>query len=192
MGTRHLTCIVKDGVYKLAHYGQFDGYPSCAGIYLLETLRDHYNIDQLKAVVENITLVRGDVDISEDVRLTGYEVLGMLKDKGGHITDHNEREFGLNSLWCEFAYVIDLDAMTFESYRGCNTDPVSKDERFHGFCANGYYPVKLVLTHQLENLPTTKDYMAQWTEIFESEMGVVAKAKHDNIDAFFTELLNSG
>ena len=28
MGTRNLTCVFKDGEYKVAQYGQWDGYPS--------------------------------------------------------------------------------------------------------------------------------------------------------------------
>jgi len=27
MGTRNLTCVMKDGQYKVAQYGQWDGYP---------------------------------------------------------------------------------------------------------------------------------------------------------------------
>jgi len=31
MGTRHLICVVKDGEYKVAQYGQWDGYLSGQG-----------------------------------------------------------------------------------------------------------------------------------------------------------------
>lgn len=32
MGTRNLTMVMVDGVYKVAQYGQWDGYPSGQGI----------------------------------------------------------------------------------------------------------------------------------------------------------------
>ncbi|MHC5949058.1 hypothetical protein ACVXZ3_04645 [Providencia hangzhouensis] len=40
MGTRHLICVAKDGDYKVAQYGQWDGYPSGQGLTLLTFLRD--------------------------------------------------------------------------------------------------------------------------------------------------------
>jgi len=39
MGTRHLTCVFINGEYKVAQYGQFDGYPRCAGSQILSFLR---------------------------------------------------------------------------------------------------------------------------------------------------------
>ena len=47
MGTRHLTCVVKDGDYKVAQYGQWDGYPSGQGIDILTFLREELNRDVL-------------------------------------------------------------------------------------------------------------------------------------------------
>ena len=40
MGTRHLICVVKDNEYKLAQYGQWDGYPEGQGVNILRFLRD--------------------------------------------------------------------------------------------------------------------------------------------------------
>ena len=38
MGKRYLTCVVKDGGYKIAQYGQHDGYPEWAGKNILSFL----------------------------------------------------------------------------------------------------------------------------------------------------------
>jgi len=40
MGTRNLTCVVKDGEYKIAQYCQWDGYPSGNGVEILEFLKN--------------------------------------------------------------------------------------------------------------------------------------------------------
>lgn len=39
MGTRSLTCVVLDDQFKIAQYGQFDGYPSGQGKTALEIMR---------------------------------------------------------------------------------------------------------------------------------------------------------
>ena len=39
MGTRNLTCVVLDGKYKVAQYGQWDGYPASAGVTVYEFLK---------------------------------------------------------------------------------------------------------------------------------------------------------
>ena len=40
MGTRNLTCVVKGGEYKIAQYGQWDGYPTGAGKKILNFLKN--------------------------------------------------------------------------------------------------------------------------------------------------------
>lgn len=39
MGTRHLTAVFVDGEYKVAQYGQWDGYPEGQGLTCLEFAR---------------------------------------------------------------------------------------------------------------------------------------------------------
>ena len=38
MGTRNLVCVVKGGEYKVAQYGQWDGYPTGQGETIVEFL----------------------------------------------------------------------------------------------------------------------------------------------------------
>ena len=39
MGTRHLICVVSDNQYRIAQYGQWDGYPEGQGAAILEFLK---------------------------------------------------------------------------------------------------------------------------------------------------------
>ena len=48
MGTRNLTCVVLDGEYKIAQYGQWDGYPSGQGIRILRFITEAENLAKLK------------------------------------------------------------------------------------------------------------------------------------------------
>lgn len=58
MGTRHLITIVKDGEFKLAQYGQWDGYPSGQGLEILEFLSGgEGNIEALKRNVDLLHFV---------------------------------------------------------------------------------------------------------------------------------------
>ena len=40
MGTRNLTAVFMDGEYKVAQYGQWDGYPSGQGVDILNILKN--------------------------------------------------------------------------------------------------------------------------------------------------------
>ncbi|MBD0542281.1 hypothetical protein HPJ54_05685, partial [Acinetobacter baumannii] len=43
MGTRHLICVQHNNEYKVAKYGQWDGYPSGQGVGILEFLKGGFN-----------------------------------------------------------------------------------------------------------------------------------------------------
>ncbi len=72
MGTRHLITIIKDGEFKLAQYGQWDGYPSGQGLDMLEFLSEGQgNIDALK---RNVDLLHFVTDEEADVL---YQSVGI-------------------------------------------------------------------------------------------------------------------
>jgi len=51
MGTRNLIAVMMDGEYKVAQYGQWDGYPDGQGRDILEFLTGEGNIEKLKAAL---------------------------------------------------------------------------------------------------------------------------------------------
>ena len=60
MGTRHLVCVVKDGAYKLAQYGQWDGYPSGKGVDILAFLGRAGDVERLRANIDRVVFVDND------------------------------------------------------------------------------------------------------------------------------------
>lgn len=181
MGTRHLTCVFKDGSYKVAQYGQWDGYPSGQGNDILNFLRSNLDREKFFANLAQ-TYVPNDAQIAQmNARLQAGGVSlvdlypSLSRDTGGGILEliQNTTEplplfiktnFAAESLFCEWAYVIDFDKGTFEVFEGFNKTPLAETERFYGVTskegADGYQPVRHRKTYQLDALPTDDEFLA--------------------------------
>ena len=57
MGTRNLTAVYIDGEYKVAQYGQWDGYPEGQGLTALHFLRDEMDAEKFKTAVRNSSYI---------------------------------------------------------------------------------------------------------------------------------------
>lgn len=192
MGTRHLIAVQKDGEYKIAQYGQWDGYPSGQGLMVLAFLRK-LGADPLYAAsfargLETVRFISEDdlrrrwedvgaddsgfvsLDISdkfrakypENSRDTGAGVLDLVAEKQG-LGLYNHIDFAQDSLFCEWAYVVDLDNNTFEVFEGFNRHEVTEG-RFAGPKESGhdksYGPVRLAHKWPLGSLPTDEAFLA--------------------------------
>jgi hypothetical protein len=189
MGTRHLTVVVVDGDVKVSQYGQWDGYPSGQGTTILDFLLNKGGLDV--SFVEKVKKCRYLDDqeykelwascgadpeaewVSMDVsslfgsrypwlsRNAGGEVLILINNSEDGLALKNSIAFAGDSLFCEWAYVVDYDKRTFEIYQGFNKTPLTEDDRFYGFPveedSDGYYPVKLLKSYSLDELPTFED-----------------------------------
>lgn len=193
MGTRHMVAVVSGGEYRVAQYGQWDGYPSGQGASILDFLRKG-NVDGLKTNVlkcsfitnkdykemwkefgvdvDKQSFVDGDVSakflqkypqLSRDV---GSDILKMIADAEGGLKLQDNYNFAADSLFCEWAYVIDFDKETFEVYQGFNETPLDKNERFFGVVCgrdnsdkDTYYPVKLKAMFSLLDLPDEEEFL---------------------------------
>ena len=100
-------------------------------------------------------------------RDTGAEVLWAILDSSPGMKVQDESEFAKDSLFCEWAYVIDLDRNMFEVYKGFQKQPVSKG-RFASSAPSDswYYPVALVAEYELGDLPSEEDMI---TDSYPSE-----------------------
>ncbi len=194
MGTRNLTMVYVDGDYRIAQYGQWDGYPSGQGITALEFIRDEFKpsfifeqlpkirqvkqkeIDDFNKKVgsENGWLDQAQAEIYHRefpylTRDNGAKVLSMIQNSiDEEIILDNDLKFAADSLFCEWAYVIDFDRQTFEVYEGFNKKKLNDDERFSFLnkkCKKGkpgdtkFYPIKHVVTFSLKELPTNEEFL---------------------------------
>lgn len=139
MGTRGFTGVAIDGEVKIS-YQQFDSYPSGVGLAVLEYLRTVTDIDAVKKLARELQLVKDSDEPSDEDRekyaeladprvSTGQDWYSLLRNNQGDLgailktgiaTDAGD--FPLDSLFCEYGYLVDLDAGMFEVYRGFQKD----------------------------------------------------------------------
>lgn len=198
MGTRNLTAVVVDGEYKIAQYGQWDGYPEGQGVIVLHFLQ-RSNLDKFKEkcraaqwITDEELKARWDecgADGRDWVnsfvsnkfnktyphlsRNCGAKVLAIVRDAPKGIKLGNNIDFASDSLFCEWAYVIDLDKRTFEVFRGFNKKKLNKKSRFSNAkriinpngTASEYEPIRLVKSYPLYDLPKKKEFIKEIKEL---------------------------
>ena len=184
MGTRNLTIVQLDGEYKVAQYGQWDGYPECGGLEALTFARKladaavrsrfeanvrkcryltESEIDEINHRIQTGEITNWPKVYPELSRDTGRRILDMIYDREDGMRLNNEIEFAADSLFCEWAWLIDLDANRFEAYKGFNKEPLREDDRFaflNGKDEQGYYPIRIVADWDLNGLPDDKTFLA--------------------------------
>ena len=187
MGTRNLTMIYNEGKYVLAKYCQWDGYPTGQGAEICKFLSRIRNIEKLEERLGDLQYItseeledawaevgqpRGDDRVSwyigkkfskvhpELCRDIGGGILQMIVDSDGVFKTKNDLEFAADSLFCEWAYVIDFDKGVFEIYKGFNQMPLNPEDRFYFLTEKSreleyremYFPVKLVKSFALDEM----------------------------------------
>lgn len=191
MGTRNLTIVQLNGAYCVSQYGQWDGYPACMGAIVLDFLKtkdlsifknklrntrfitqdDYRNYwHEFGIDIEKEKFV--DIGISNQFnwkhptlsRNLGADILTEIYKSKDKLDLWDDLEFAKDSLMCEWAYVIDLDNNKLEVYAGFNKEKLDKESRFYfdGYVSdNGYYPIKLLKTYDIDNLPEKEVFVEE-------------------------------
>lgn len=175
MGTRGAFGFLKGGKLKVA-YNHFDSYPSCLGNKILFYVRCN-NVAKLNRIFDGIELINvaippteeqkrmfsevADLNVGEQStndwyclfrKFQGkpeyYELFGMMPD---------DQAFLLDGLFCEWAYIINLDENSFDIYRGFAKESPS-DGIFAGYKKikdrfGEYFPVNRIIKYSLSKLP---------------------------------------
>lgn len=179
MGTRNLTAVMLDGEYKVAQYGQWDGYPSGQGATVLLFCREL--LKNNRALFEEKLRAARWIDDEEVVELGERwkmrfphlsrdicaKILNTVLTEPNGIVLQNNIAFAGESLFCEFAYVIDLDKNTLEVFTGFNKSPLSEGDRFYEIPVSSdvmhdgttkYYQVRLAESYSLDHLPDQEQF----------------------------------
>lgn len=184
MGTRYLTAVYLDGEYKVAQYGQQDGYPRIGGAKALAFARNIVGQEDRNAFKEKVRQCRwmtaeelgsircaGKDDPSVPVEemypelsdRTGADILTLVQSSESGLALLDDLEFAADSLFCEWAWVIDLDKGTFECYQGSNAEiPLTERDRFYflrDMEEHGYFGIRLAHAWELSNLPDDRTFL---------------------------------
>ena len=184
IGTRGAFGVVVDGVEKIG-YCQYDTYPEGHGVENLQWIRSiierGFENDArqlaLDAKLVDDTVVAEKEDIEKLSAFTNLSVSKQSTDDWycltrdthgqirlmldcGYILDSSN--FPYDSLFCEWAYIIDFDKRQFEVYKGFQKDASKIVGRFsHGSISDedGYAPVTLIAVYSFDDLPSDDDFL---------------------------------
>jgi len=138
MGTRNLTMVISNGKTKVAQYGQWDGYPSGQGAAILnffkkadlkvfkekvDTLPKWITQKEINKLYKDAGHTGGDwinMKVSNKFKAAnpqlnrdmGADVLEFIYNADNPVLLKDDSKFIEDGLFCEWAYVIDLDKNT--------------------------------------------------------------------------------
>lgn len=192
MGTRG-TCGFRVGRKDKLQYNHGDSYPDGLGNDLLKQLRamSKRGWDSVKAAAKTIRTVDPDSKpTAKDIKKYGHKMnldvgeqspedwycllrdlqgdldgclgLGVMSDDGGFI---------LESLFCEWGYIVNLDSMKLEVYRGFQSEKHNRGRYAKKIDAKAmaeqkkilsctYYPCALLVEFDLTKLPTARAFLS--------------------------------
>src|ERR1044072_1468060 len=193
MGTRGFVGFQSDEKESIT-YKQNDMYPSGCGVGVLEFVRvlarDPHLEEAYKAKAASLKQVYQDTPPTRDeiVELISHSNLNVSTRDAGEwyvllrethgvpsaILDcgyaEHMPEWPVDSLFCEWGYLVDFDRRTLEVYEGFQTQPVTEG-RWAGVqpegrgtlsSGNTYSPVKKVGEFSFDDLPTSKQFVAKF------------------------------
>ena len=168
MGTRGLYGFRKNGEDKLT-YNHFDSYPDYLGRIMVEFCKST-SIKEMNEIFDRIVLV------DENGKPTKKQITECIEYYNGNVSSQkvedwycllreaqgnpNVYKHGLkymvdnqgfikDSLFCEYAYIINLDTNSLEFYVGFQKEPCLLN-RYGTEEDSGYYPCKMVAYYPLE------------------------------------------
>lgn len=153
MSTRGAVGMRYNGVEKVG-YNHWDSYPSGLGISVLNWLKGK-TLAKMKDIFKSIVAIKDD---NYDNNLN--DVWDGDNEKMND-TFRDTHDFLYDSLFCEFAYIVNLDDKTLEIYKGFNKSPGGKgryaDKFVDNLSGDRYYGVTLWLS-----IPLKEVFAGKW------------------------------
>lgn len=192
MGTRHLTIVQLNNEIKVAQYGQWDGYPGGQGRTVKEfiqgakmdvfreRLKSCYFLtdEKIKELYEKEGITGEFMNMEQAERFKskhpqldrdmGAEVLNYIYASEGDIPLQNNISFAGDSLFCEWAWLVNMDTNELEVYHGFNKTTLGENERFRNAVkaksSPEYEPIALLHKWKFEEIPADDDEFVEFLE----------------------------
>lgn len=173
MGTRGLCGFRVDGQDKLM-YNHSDSYPSGLGVDVFNFVRGLKSVKEAAAKARSIVLLEETDENYSKYRAMQGDLAEMLRS-GVMLDGH---EFALDSLFCEWAYILDFDQNVLEVYRGFvkkqgtgRYDKTPRDEKkeffgIHLLRTLSFDTVKALTEEDLGKLPRMLERLCDCTDVF--------------------------
>lgn len=188
MGTRGTYGFRADGSDLLA-YNHFDSYPGGLGVDILATAR-RVNPPEVRTMIKGVTRI-DETDSPTQAQANDLNQRGILpsnvstgRDWYAWLREYQGDPLGLlgigywpennefinDSLFCEWGYIINLDANELEVYEGFQTKGHSNGRYTEDFDPDKwnpthrdtyYWPCALLTTFPLTHLPTDDGFLTQ-------------------------------
>lgn len=167
MGTRGLYGFRKNGIDKLT-YNHYDSYPDYLGQIMVEFCKTT-SIEEMNEIFDRIILVAENstptqeqitecIEFYDEGVSTGKveDWYCLLREAQGNpnVYKHglkymvDNQNFIKDSLFCEYAYIINLDTECLEFWVGFQKEP-DENNRYGTEVDDGYYPCKLLEEYSL-------------------------------------------
>ena len=171
MSTRGAYGFHKNGTDKITYNGS-DSYPSSLGYQIVDYVRNH-SISQLNEIFDRIKLVSSKeqptIDQIQACKPWHYDATTwrdvLIRAEGDLYAYDNGLEYMVDnalflkeSLYCEWAYVINLNDNTLEVYEGFTTEPQDNRYALTETPKSGYFNCKLLISFPLESIPYNWEY----------------------------------
>jgi len=190
---------IRSGHQDKITYNHFDGYPSYLGINIMSFIHDTPD-KELREIADRIEMVQEDSKPSAkqikqykqyaDLNVSSQSLTDwycLLRETQGDLTPYknglthiiDSHDFLKDSLFCEWAYIINVDKGELEIYRGFNTKKhVKGGGRYCRFSVddnpqrgNKYYGVTILATLKLSEIrEMTPEAIKQWCEALEKSV----------------------
>jgi hypothetical protein len=181
MGTRGAFGVVADGEEKIG-YNQFDSYPDGHGMENLAFVRDMVageRVEFFRQLAKDARLVDEDAKPTREDKVNLAEFYNgnvsnqstddwycLTRDTHGSIQKQlecgyilNSNDFPIDSLFCEWAYIVDFDNEVFEIYKGFQKEEHSEGRFADRGNGGDYKPVRLVKAYGFNELPTDEQFI---------------------------------
>ena len=187
MGTRGLYGFRKNGIDKTT-YNHYDSYPDWLGHEVVHFCKET-SIEEMNEIFDRIVLVDESdkptrKQITECIDYYNGSVgtrsvtdwYCLLRKSQGNLKVYQQglkymidnHRFIEDSLFCEYAYIINLDTNCLEFYLGFQKEPCANN-RYGVEEDSGYYPCKMVAYYSLDTEKTEQEIVDDMNAIAQQE-----------------------